>query len=392
MSFVDNVLKRRSQLDKLTDKAARAMASVLNKAKKEAIDRTKKALEKFEEDGQIKNTLAAKAALKATLADVQDTMTKVLDVTQETLTEAKKTAFKYQFAETFSALESAAGEELEIGGTFSQIFKEALTKMQTKPILEVPVGAEFDGVSKWTENKLRSAFSQAIASGDSIDDLADEISSITDISQRAATRIARTNMTAVMNDAHKEVYDANEDILEGYRWNATLDGRTSLICATLHGRVWKIGEEPPGPPAHPNCRSVLIPVFKDKQIQDLIDHDEQRVRNLSGKGTTLIDGDVTFEDWLTRQKKEERVDFIGSPTRETLWDGGHITFQELVKPDLTPRTDYEAIQLALAKDPNNKKLQQMAEDEGVRQKKLMNIRAEDRRSQNRQSFDKGQLP
>lgn len=387
-SFIDKVLARREKLDALTDKAARSMANIIDRARKDAIKEVKKKLQQFQKEGQLEKSAAMQRVLKSTLADFKDTMAGVYADTQTILKEAKKTAFKLSFADTASSLK-ALDKEASLGSSFNQIFKEALAQSNRRTVLGVAPDNQFNGVRGWTEKQVRDVFTKAVVSGDSIEGIAGELDRITGVGERAATRIARTNMTAVMNDAHKAVYEANDDVIEGYMWNATLDGRTSLICATLHGRVWKIGEEPPGPPAHPNCRSVLTPVFKDKDVQALLDQDEQRVRNLDGKGTTLISGEVTFEDWLADQPKAGRIEFVGSEVKERLWYNGNVTFQELVKPDLSVRSDYEVIQLALAKSPSNKELQRLAAEESVRTKKLSNIRKEDKRLQNAQDFDPG---
>ena len=44
-------------------------------------------------------------------------------------------------------------------------------------------------------------------------------------------------------------------------WEATLDNRTTALCQGRHGRRWGDGWFVP-PPAHYNCRSVLIRVPK----------------------------------------------------------------------------------------------------------------------------------
>lgn len=45
------------------------------------------------------------------------------------------------------------------------------------------------------------------------------------------------------------------------RFSAVLDGRTSEICRSLHGRVWPVGSAAiRRPPLHPYCRSTLVPL------------------------------------------------------------------------------------------------------------------------------------
>lgn len=74
---------------------------------------------------------------------------------------------------------------------------------------------------------------------------------------------------------------------ERYRWISVLDGRTSAICRSRHGRVYRYGEGPL-PPAHPNCRSTTEPV----------DDEEIEVPD-------------SYYAWLKRQPKNVQDDILG---------------------------------------------------------------------------------
>jgi len=80
-------------------------------------------------------------------------------------------------------------------------------------------------------------------------------------STRSAETLARTITNGVANASHQEFYKANEKLIEEEVFTATLDGRTSAICASLDGQRFKVGTGPI-PPLHPNCRSVRIPLLK----------------------------------------------------------------------------------------------------------------------------------
>jgi len=51
--------------------------------------------------------------------------------------------------------------------------------------------------------------------------------------------------------------------ITGYRYNAILDAKTTLLCETLHGTVRIKYTDLPIPPLHWNCRSIIIPVIGD---------------------------------------------------------------------------------------------------------------------------------
>ncbi len=84
--------------------------------------------------------------------------------------------------------------------------------------------------------------------------------------------LARTHMQEVSNAAMDSVFAANDDIIKGYEWNATLEpgysksGRGVCIrCAALDGTVYDKDESRPDIPLHPNCRCIYTPVLLDWQ-------------------------------------------------------------------------------------------------------------------------------
>jgi len=80
------------------------------------------------------------------------------------------------------------------------------------------------------------------------------------MSKRKAERIVRTAINHTAAQARASLIAANSDIFTHYEWVATLDSRTSDICRGLDGKKFKIGKGRL-PPAHPNCRSTIIPVM-----------------------------------------------------------------------------------------------------------------------------------
>lgn len=90
----------------------------------------------------------------------------------------------------------------------------------------------------------------------------------------ALERYARTKHTEVMNNARKSYFDAT-GVVGGYQFSAILDGRTSLICQSLHGKIFKKGTEPT-PPLHFNCRSLLIPltIYQDFTPDEKVGEDD----------------------------------------------------------------------------------------------------------------------
>lgn len=85
------------------------------------------------------------------------------------------------------------------------------------------------------------------------------------ITKRDAETVVRTAANHVSTAARQSVWEANADIIQGIRWVATLDGRTSSSCRARDGEVFPI-DKGPRPPGHPNCRSTVVPVLAGEQI------------------------------------------------------------------------------------------------------------------------------
>lgn len=83
----------------------------------------------------------------------------------------------------------------------------------------------------------------------------------------------RTNAKAGREYGYQEVDRTSKEQIRGWMSIAVLDNRTSAICVGLHNKFYSIknyksrGNVPDKPPRHPNCRSILITVFKGTDIR-----------------------------------------------------------------------------------------------------------------------------
>ncbi|MGU8470233.1 minor capsid protein [Clostridium perfringens] len=76
-------------------------------------------------------------------------------------------------------------------------------------------------------------------------------------------RLVRTEAAFIVEQATKKSYDDNN--VKEYEYLATLDFKTSFICRSLDGKVFKVKDSITGvnyPPMHCFCRSTTVPVIK----------------------------------------------------------------------------------------------------------------------------------
>lgn len=75
-----------------------------------------------------------------------------------------------------------------------------------------------------------------------------------------AVRVARTEQLDAYRTANGQQAAANSDVVSGWRWVATLDGRTCPACLSMHGSEFPT--EQFGPEGHPNCRCDRVDVTR----------------------------------------------------------------------------------------------------------------------------------
>ncbi len=85
--------------------------------------------------------------------------------------------------------------------------------------------------------------------------------------------IARNEIMRASNQGALAVYEQNQDILQGWEFVATKDGRTCKdICGPLDGKTFLFSDPMSQPPSgtHPGCRCTVVPWLKDTRIADLV--------------------------------------------------------------------------------------------------------------------------
>jgi SPP1 gp7 family putative phage head morphogenesis protein len=142
---------------------------------------------------------------------------------------------------------------------FSQVVRNGLLTGETTPSIAKRLMGRLErsgerlifGEVATTTGQLRAAGVKSIvASGGELTAMADN----------QVMALLRTSINQVANSASQQVYEANQDITKKYRYVATLDSRTSSICAALDGREFEYGKGPM-PPQHFNCRSTTVPII-----------------------------------------------------------------------------------------------------------------------------------
>lgn len=141
-----------------------------------------------------------------------------------------------------------------------------------------------------------------------------------DISRRNAQAIVRTAVQHTASFTAERFFEANADIIKGFKYSAVLDTRTTLICASRSGKFFPIGKPRPAIPAHIGCRSHYAPVTKSFRELGL-DADE-----FSPSTQASMDGqvpaDINYSDWLSRQSVDRQNEVLGETKAKLFRNGG----------------------------------------------------------------------
>lgn len=145
------------------------------------------------------------------------------------------------------------------------------------------------------------------------------------ITRRNAEAVVRTGIQHVANVARMETWKTNSDVVTGYRWVSTLDGRTSAQCKSLDGRVFKMGRGPV-PPAHIRCRSTTAAELDARYA--FLDEGATRA---SKDG--YVDAEQTYYSWLKGQPQEFQNIALG-PERAKLFREGGLSAERFAELQL----------------------------------------------------------
>jgi len=184
---------------------------------------------------------------------------------------------------------------------------------------------------------------------------------ITQLTRNQVQSVTRTSVQHVANQTRREFLLDNADVVTKERYVATLDGRTTDICASLDGKEFKLSEGP-YPPLHFNCRSIRIADFNKETIverpavpvtqkQLLREYTKgnglnsvtersklpygtktkfdqfkrRRLREITGR----VPSKETYNSWLKKQPIQFQEDVLGV-TKSKLYRDGGMTLDKFV--------------------------------------------------------------
>ena len=205
--------------------------------------------------------------------------------------ELMKETYQSQYYHT--AFEVQKG--FEIGFTLQALDETKLTKVISKPW--TADGQTFSA-KIWRDRNLlldtlHTQLIQSLARGEAPNRMISAIANKMNTSRSNAARLVLTESAFFSAAAQKDAF--GELDVERYEIIATLDGKTSDICQSMDGKVFKLADFVPGVtanPFHPRCRTTTAPWFED-------DYSERIARSKDGK-VYYISSNIKYPEWEKR--------------------------------------------------------------------------------------------
>lgn len=351
--LLDAAIRHQVQLLRYSKGEATRAASLLKQSDAEIVAKLKAGLETATSEARLKSMLVEIRRMREAVAE------QIKGQIKGDALELAQNEVDWEMA----ALQGASPVALSLSGPAASVVKT----LAGSPINGVPLDGWLGQLVQGDINRIEQAVRLGTLQGETARQITDRVLAATDMTRQNAEAVVLTSANHISNSAKQSVWEVNEDILAGVRWSATLDGRTSPVCRSRDGVVYPV-REGPRPPAHPRCRSAMVPVTKGEKIigerpmvRDTRTRKEREVdfraeakaaagdkwkgmtpaqRDAAAKARRLdwidknvgtVPSNVTYNEWLKRQPKAFQDDVLGSARGELFRKG--MTLDKFVDAD-----------------------------------------------------------
>ena len=234
-------------------------------------------------------------------------------------------------------------EAARIIGTWNRVPAEALQHLVGTLADGSPLATLLDQLAPAACLATKKALTTGVVLGNNPRDIARAIRQEAGLGLTRSLTIARTETLRAYRQASIENYAANEDVVNGWIWTATLGPRTCAACLAMHGTRHAVDEVFA---SHPNCRCAPVPITKSWAELGLPEVDD------------LPDEVFSGEEWFAQQDASTQEQILG-PAKYAAFKAGRISLSDLVAyrddPKWGPQRSEASLQEAEAKAANNQR-------------------------------------
>ena len=286
--------------------------------------------------GRGDNTVYTQARLSAQLTDMQNYMTRLSDDYQAKLYSEIIDFANYEAEFNTELLRQNVGNYANFTLPSSQLLEAAMFTdvMQLEPNKGYTIANALRNFDTKKQTQIIQQIRDGIIKGSTTSNITKAIVAIGMTQRRQAATLARTIINRVSTVARTTTMRENSDVISHYKWVATLDSFTSLICMGLDGKIFKDLKKNPKPPAHFNCRSTISYIVKPEFN---LGRDVKGTRPSVGADNKakLVSDDTNYAKWLRTQPKAFQDEVLGKG-KASIFRSGKVKLDKFVDANGRP--------------------------------------------------------
>lgn len=329
--IIDALSQHNSYLQRLSGSVVNDILKSFNSISSENLSKLRDLLDELS-DAELK-ALASAAYTTPALREVRDLMQSWQQSIAVTLPEVFAT----------SAIALAVHEVNFIYALADKKPKQVIGERLYKAVSKQPfaggqlIDLIFPKVAESLRQKIEYAIRDGISSGQTNQQIIQRIKGtkkleykdgLLDQTRNSIDAEVRTARAHISNAAYLDTWKALG--FEYVRDVATLDSRTSKLCASLDGRIQKVDGNVERPPYHRRCRTVQVGCGKDGDLDGVrpyvVDKEKGKDWDIS-----QVDANTTYKQWFDRQDEAFQRSWLG-PSRYKLYKSGKYSLDRFVDP------------------------------------------------------------
>lgn len=202
------------------------------------------------------------------------------------------------------------------GPTWARLPAETVEQLAGFTATETPLDELLQQLVPHGVDKVKEAMLNGALLGKTPKEIADGVGNELGANMARFLTIQRTAEMEAYREGQRLAFEANAEVMAGWRWLASLSFDTCLACLAQHGTLHPITETMD---SHWNCRCVPVP--ETKTWEEL---------GFPGVAEDVRPAWETGEDWLRRQSEENQIRTLRK-SRYEAWKSGEVKLDDFVE-------------------------------------------------------------
>lgn len=333
MNQVEQVLKHEIYLQRLA-------TEMVNKKLFPSLDAAVKAIRLILLDAE---NITSPTKLNAVTREITKAVNEALTSGWDEVTKELEAVAVYDAGWNAAVLGAVADAKLNVPGkkSITDYVARSLMSLTSGQTPKVGTWAEFvaenvTGYAAQVNNLVKAGY----VNGATVNQMVNAIRQFNNgLGKQQAESLARTGIRHYTEGARDAMAQDNSDIIQSRIYVATFDNRTTVGCASLNGKEYKLSDDSyVRLPRHFNCRSVYIFRLKGQPAPDVerpavgsgpdYPEDAKKMPKYKGKRdigkfrVEQISSKTGFGSWLRDQDEAFVVDTLGAKRARLFLDGG----------------------------------------------------------------------